>query len=121
MLTVISSQIKNMVAAAYALAVYQNTKLSISHLELVTSFSEEFESDFGKDSNKHSYLWLLLSQTPPSMIGGRFEDKRGYFGQSIWFRTKLNLVTHKAVGNSVNVQGRCYMISYPISVRLREL
>lgn len=42
-----------MVAAASALAMYQNTKM------LVTSLSEEFESDFGnagKASNKHSYL-----------------------------------------------------------------
>ncbi|KAL2058743.1 hypothetical protein ABVK25_000034 [Lepraria finkii] len=49
-------QIKNMVAAAYALAVHQNTEVSMSHLEVVTGLSEEFESDFGKDSNKHSYL-----------------------------------------------------------------
>jgi len=48
-----------MVAAAHALAVYHNTKVSMSHLELVTGLSEEFESDFGGDgqaSNKHSYL-----------------------------------------------------------------
>ena len=56
MLTVGPSQIKNMVAAAYALAVHQNTEVSMSHLEVVTGLSEEFESDFGKDSNKHSYL-----------------------------------------------------------------
>ena len=47
MLTVSPLQIKNMVAAASALAVYQNTKVSVSHLELVTNLSEEFESDFG--------------------------------------------------------------------------
>ena len=48
-----------MVAAANALAVYHNTKVSMSHLELVTSLSEEFESDFGgagQVSNRHSYL-----------------------------------------------------------------
>ena len=45
-----------MVAAATALAVYQKTKVSMSHLELVTNLNEEFESDFGKDLNKHSYL-----------------------------------------------------------------
>ena len=56
MLTVGLLQIKNIVAAAYALAVYYNTKVSMSHLELVTSLSEEFESDFGKDPNKNSYL-----------------------------------------------------------------
>ena len=56
MLTVGPSQIKNMVAAASALAVYQNTKVSMSHLDLVTNLSEEFASDFGKDSNKHSYI-----------------------------------------------------------------
>ena len=37
MLTVSPLQIKNMVAAACALAVYQNTKVSMSHLELVTN------------------------------------------------------------------------------------
>lgn len=36
-----------MVTAAHALAVYHNTKVSISYLELVTGLSEEFESDFG--------------------------------------------------------------------------
>ncbi len=56
MLTIGPSQIKNMVAAAYALAVYQSTKVSMRHLEMVTSLNEEFESGFGKDSNKHSYL-----------------------------------------------------------------
>ncbi len=48
-----------MVAAAHALAVYHNAKVSMSHLELVTGLSEEFESDFGgaaRASNKHSYL-----------------------------------------------------------------
>ena len=58
LLTVSPSQIKNMVAAAYALATYQNTKVSMSHLELVTSLSEEFEHDFGgagKASN-NTYL-----------------------------------------------------------------
>jgi predicted ATP-dependent protease len=56
MLTVSPLQIKNMVAAASALAMHQNTKVSLSHLEMVINLSEEFESDFGKDSNKHSYL-----------------------------------------------------------------
>lgn len=58
LLTVGPSQIKNMAAAAYALATYQNTKVSMSHLELVTSLSEEFEHDFGgagKASN-NTYL-----------------------------------------------------------------
>jgi len=55
-LTVGPPQIKNMVAAAYALAVFENTKVSMSHLETVTGLNEVFESDFGKDSNKHSYL-----------------------------------------------------------------
>jgi hypothetical protein len=56
MLTVSPLQIKNIVAAATALAVYQNTKVSMSHLELVTNLNQEFGSDLGKDSNKHSYL-----------------------------------------------------------------
>lgn len=54
-LTVSLLKIKNMVAAATALAVYQNTKVSISHLELVITLNAEFESDLGKDFNKHSY------------------------------------------------------------------
>lgn len=48
------------VVAADALGVYHNTKVSMSHLELVTGLSEEFESDFGGGDqafNKHSYLW----------------------------------------------------------------
>jgi len=48
-----------MVAAAHALAVYHNTKVSISQLELITGLSEEFKSDFGsasQASNKYSYL-----------------------------------------------------------------
>lgn len=53
MLTVDPPQIKNMVAATYALAVFENTKVSMSHLETVTGLNEVFESDFGKDSNKH--------------------------------------------------------------------
>jgi hypothetical protein len=56
MLTVSPFQIKNIVAAATALAVYQNTKVFMSHLELVTNLNEEFESDLGKDSNKHAYV-----------------------------------------------------------------
>lgn len=76
MLTVGPSQIKNIVAAAYALAVHQNTEVSMSHLEVVTGFSEEFESDFGKDSNKHSYLYKYsggLSFYPIGGHGGRGE------------------------------------------------
>lgn len=48
-----------MVAATHALAVYHNTNVSMSYLKLVTSLSEEFESDFGgagQASNKHSYV-----------------------------------------------------------------
>ena len=46
-----------MVAAAHVLAVYHNTKVFQSHLELVTGLSEEFESDFGgRASNKQSYF-----------------------------------------------------------------
>ena len=36
-----------MVAAALALAVYHNSKVSMSHLKLVTSLGEGFETDFG--------------------------------------------------------------------------
>ncbi len=59
MLTIGPSQIKNMVAAAHALAVYHNTKVSMSHLELVINLNAEFESDFGgagQASSKFSYL-----------------------------------------------------------------
>lgn len=34
----------------YALAMYQNTKISISYLKLLTNLSKEFEYDFGSAS-----------------------------------------------------------------------
>ncbi len=59
MLIIGSSQIKNMVAATHALAVYHNIKVSMSHLELVINLNAEFESDFGgagQAFSKFSYL-----------------------------------------------------------------
>lgn len=42
---------------AHALAVYHNTKVCMSHLELVTGLNKEFASDFGgAASNKNSFL-----------------------------------------------------------------
>lgn len=47
-LTIGSSQIKNMVAAAHALAVYHNTKVSMSHLELVINLKSHIILNEGR-------------------------------------------------------------------------
>jgi len=39
------------------------------------------------------------------MIGGRFEEERGYFGQRILLQTRPILVTYKAGGNSSMFKG----------------